>query len=216
MNDVNSKLCPLRAVHSHPVGFCFFFTRGRISHSGSPSPPAPSLPSSMRTASGSSTHRRRRARLPLPFPPAASRRFHGDVLLMNRRTGPPGGNATRRSPSSGGKSWSLGEEAARSAGRQVGCGGEGAPRRLRLPGPAPAREPCKARAAARRGGRGLQPAPAAALGVPRRDLWALPSARSHAPTPTATPARPSLQPEAFSLNPVARSVRPKWAPAASF
>ncbi|XP_044925019.1 low affinity immunoglobulin epsilon Fc receptor-like [Mustela putorius furo] len=73
----------------------------------------------MRTASGSSTHRRRRARLPLPFPPAASRRFHGDVLLMNRGTGPPGGNATRRSPSSGGKSWSLGEEAARSAGRQM-------------------------------------------------------------------------------------------------
>lgn len=31
MNDLHSKLCPLRAVHNHMVGFCFFSRRGQIS-----------------------------------------------------------------------------------------------------------------------------------------------------------------------------------------
>lgn len=102
-----------------------FSREAEISHSGSPSPPSPSLPSSMLTASGSSTHRRRGARLPLPFPPAASQRFHGDVLLMNE----PRDRASRRErdraePEQRRKELEPRGGGCKERGRQVGCGGE--------------------------------------------------------------------------------------------
>lgn len=128
MNELHSKLCPLRAVHNRTVGFCFFSMRGQISPSGSPSLPYPSLPSSMPS---SSTHQCCGTHLPLPCLPAAAQRFHGDLLLMNQRTGPLGGNNTRPSSEQRRKEREQSGPGggSKECGRQVGCG-RGLARRL--------------------------------------------------------------------------------------